>query len=366
LNQRLIGIEMKKYWYLFVIPLILVACRSISDAPPPSPDTLYNPDQRRLQAGEMVLAANEDDIPAIFAEDDLFVDARNGALEWQDEDLVIGLEFNGEARAYPVRIMSLHEVVNDTVGGQPVLITWCPLCYSALVFDRVVDGRELTFGVSGYLYNNNLVMYDHQSNTFWSQLLAQAIRGAYRGQTLSVLPSQLTSWKEWMAVYPETSVMSAEKLGHNASEVIDPYSGYYTTSSAGIMGWREKNDVLAVKDLVVGLVVGEQVKAFPLEAVREQGAINDQLMGLAFVLVYDQTLDTVSAFHREVSDLILTFDLSEEGVIVDHETKSAWDLQTGLAVEGKLQGQKLVRMAAPLVFWFAWNDLHPSSEVYLP
>ena len=140
------------------------------------------PELYRLQPGELVLAASEGDIPSIQTEDSYFVQVEKADLE--DTDLVVGLLI-GVSRAYPVRLLSLHEVVNDRVGDRAIAVTWCPLCYSAVVFDRVVDGEELSFRASGYLLHDNLVLIDHPTDTLWSQLLGQGIKGARRGSIWS-------------------------------------------------------------------------------------------------------------------------------------------------------------------------------------
>ncbi|MCP4423440.1 MAG: DUF3179 domain-containing protein, partial [Chloroflexi bacterium] len=234
--------------------------------PTPTPDPLVPP-RRRLSAGELQLAADIDDIPAIMATDDLFVSAESGSVSWLDEEMVIALELNGDARAYPVRLLSLHEIVNDTIGGRPVTITWCPLCFSALAFDPVVDGRPLTFGVSGYLYKDNLVMYDHQTNTLWSQLVGQAIRGALRGEQLQALPLIMTSWGEWKKLHPDTRVLSARQMGRQ-DEIIDPYAGYYVSGAAGFSSDLERNETLPAKSLAVGLLAGKETRAYPLATLR--------------------------------------------------------------------------------------------------
>lgn len=336
----------------------------------PIEEILPTQPSRRLRAGELTLAADIDAIPAIFAEDDLFIDAEEGSEEWVDEELIIGVVINGDARAYPIRLLSNHEIVNDTVGGEPVAITWCPLCFTAIVFDRVVEGRELTFGVSGYLYFNNLVMYDHRSNTLWSQAVGEAIRGAYNGQRLVVLPSQMTSWGEWKDVYPDTRILSAEMLWTRTEEIIDPYAGYYSSSSAGITGWANPNDMLPVKALVVGLIIGEAARAYPLALVRQAGLIQDELGGIPLLLAYDPELGSVVAYRRDTVqngtiEGTLSFTLGgSEGQIQDEQTKTTWEIRTGRAVEGPMAGRELSRIAAPLVYWFAWSDLHTSSDVY--
>ncbi len=319
---------------------------------------------RRLRAGELQLAADVDDIPAIFAEDDIFVDVVTGDEEWLDEELVIGLEFNGDIRAYPVRLLSLHEIVNDTVGGQPVAVTWCPLCFSAIVFDRNVDGKELTFGVSGFLYFNNLVMYDHRSNTLWSQMLGEGIKGAFRGERLEIFPSLMTSWAEWKEIHPDTLVLSAVAMGRN-DEVIDPYAGYYTGGGIGVTGWANPNDLLDPKELVVGVEIGDATRGYPLRLISEVGVVNDELNTTPLVLVFDPALDTATIYRAEVDDTKLSFIATDYlGLIQDEQTGTLWEIGTGLAVDGQLAGSRLARIAAPLVFWFAWSDLYPESDVF--
>ena len=335
-----------------------------SATPSPTPDPL-TPPIRRLNAGELLLAADVDDIPAIFATDDLFVDAAIGSTEWPDEELILALTFNGDARAYPVRLLSLHEIVNDTVGGQPLAITWCPLCFSALVFDRVVDGRTLTFGVSGYLYNDNLVMYDHQTNTLWSQLVGQAIKGAQRGTQLTILPSLITTWGEWQQRQPDTRILSAQQLGRLADDIIDPYAGYYTSGAAGFSSGFERNDALPAKTLVAGVVAGKENRAYPLETIQAESIINDQLGTLAVLLAFDEKLETVLAYNRTVAGQVLTLAWAEEpNLLRDAETGTLWDALTGEAIEGTLSGEQLSPVSAPLVFWFAWTAFHPETAVY--
>ncbi|NIS80952.1 MAG: DUF3179 domain-containing protein [Anaerolineales bacterium] len=322
------------------------------------------PRPRMLWVGELVLAAPFDAVPAIFASEDLFLDSDDGDLEWEDDEPVVGLEIFGDARAYPVSLLSLHEIVNDVVGGEPVAITWCPLCYSSLVFDRVVD-QTLTFGVSGYLYYNNLVMYDHQTNTLWSQMLAQGMRGALRGRRLELLPSELTTWGAWKERHPDTRVLSAKQLGRQAEDVIDPYGGYYTSGYAGVTGWKNPDVRLKAKDLVAGVVLGREVRAYPVATIRETRMIQDELGTTPLLLVYDERLGTVLVYRRDVGDRTLVFDTGSAGVTIrDLETGTAWDLRTGEGLEGPLAGSRLARISAPLVFWFAWSDIHPGTEIF--
>ena len=370
-------ILIRRYWWIWLV-VGLIGCQIKTEDVVPTPTAMrltptavatpinqLIPERRRLNAGDLVLAASPDDIPAIFADDTIFVDATAGSVEWADEELVIGLTLNGESRAYPIALLSLHEVVNDTVGGQPVLVTWCPLCFSAIVFDPVVDGRLLTFGVSGYLYYDNLVLFDHQSETLWSQILGRSIKGGYRGAALPMLPSQLLAWGEWKALHPDTDILSAAKLGQQADDLFDPYSQYYASGIAGITGKAVADDRLPTKALVVGLVAGDLARAYPLTALERVNLINDELEATSFVLIYEPDWTTAVAYLRQVNGQALTFIPTDQpGIIQDRQTGSQWDTRTGIAQSGTLRGEALTQIAAPLVYWFAWASIHQGTEIY--
>jgi hypothetical protein len=175
----------------------------------------------------------------------------------------------------------------------------------------------------------------------------------------------MTSWGEWKAEHPNTTVLSAEEMGRNAGEIIDPYAGYYTSGAAGITGWTNENDLLKAKDLVVGIQVGEEARGYPFALVHSSGLVNDRLNGVPLLLAFVQDLETVAVYRAEANGQELTFSEGDEpGLLRDDQTSSLWEVQTGRAVSGPLAGSNLSRMAAPLVFWFAWSDIHTNSDVY--
>lgn len=353
----------RSFTLVFLFTFLTTACAPNKSIPTPSPTETPRP--RLLSPGELQVATEIDDIPAIFASDDLFVDVDAGNQEWPADELVIGVEINGQARAYPIRLLSLHEIVNDVIGGEPVAITWCPLCYSALVFDRVVDGRELTFGVSGYLYHNNLVMYDHQTNTLWSQLLGQAIRGAQRRTFLQARPSILMPWSEWQVEYPHTTILSANRMSRDASSIIDPYAGYYLSQSAGMMGPEFTDERLPPKSLVLGLRSGNQAYAYPLETIRSLGLENQLVGNQHILLVYDKEMDSIFVYDTEMEGNKLTFELDlTTNSLRDKQTASLWDPGTGEAFFGHYQDRQLSRIVSPLVYWYAWVDIYPNTELF--
>ena len=324
------GVRHKIYIILFLSSLVTACGQNGSHAVALPEAELY-----RLQPGEMVLAASENDIPAIQAEDDYFVQVEKVDLE--DTDLVVGLLIGSIPRAYPVHLLSLHEVVNDRVGERSIAVTWCPLCYSAVVFDRIVDEVELSFQASGYLLHNNLVLIDHQTNTLWSQLLGQGIKGAQRGSILKVVPSTVTTWEIWSETYPDTWVLSAEKLGYEGN-VPDPYGGYFSSGAGGLSGVENADLRLPSKELVIGVVLGDTYKAYPLDRIREKQIIADQVGEYTLSIVWDEKVGIGRVF---LGDIMI--DLPENGII-DFEL--------------------FTPIPSQLVYWFAWTSFHPETSLY--
>jgi len=192
--------------------------------------------------------------------------------------------------------MNLRE---DLLGGVTGYYCWEEL---------QLRGRPLTFGVSGYLYNDNLVMYDHQTNTLWSQLLGQAMRGAWRPTQLSILPSLLTRWGEWKAARPATLILSAQRVEQvAAADIVDPYAGYYASGAAGFSSELALDQRLPSKTWVVGLLAGADARAYPLETMRQETLINDQLGVLSALLIFEPELEAVLIYNRQTAAQTLTF-----------------------------------------------------------
>lgn len=238
-------------------------------------------DRAAVQAG----GPPKDAIPALT--DPAFLAAENAAY-LDPDDLVIGLQVNGEARAYPLRILVWHELINDTIAGRPVLVTYCPLCHSAMVFDRQVGGSVREFGVSGLLYNSNVLLYDRQprdrDSSLWSQAEMRAVIGpaAKEQLTLDLLPADLTSWHDWRSRHPTTRVLS-EETGHARNYRRTAYASYFAhdqlmfnaeTRTARPPGFRMKEPMVAV-------YAGETAKAYAFKDVAaaggEDGIVQDTL-----------------------------------------------------------------------------------------
>jgi Protein of unknown function (DUF3179) len=290
-----------------------------------------------------------------------------------DSSLVIGVDHGGEARAYPVDLLSLHEVVNDVVGGLPIAVAWCPLCASAVGYDRRVGGRALTFGVSGYLDRANLMFFDRETGRLWSQLLGGAVTGHHRGTSLRRVPIAHETWAQWRREHPETLVLSIlrDPLGRSLAEPYAyssvgnedsnvPYSTYAT--KVPIYNPRVVRGV-ADASRVYGLVLGGRAKAYPVPALWRAGVLNDVFAGTPILAVYDAASVAVDLFSRRVGDRGLRFRRAGN-LLVDAETGSRWSPLTGRAVAGPLRDLALARLPAVTSYWFAWRDFYPHTEVW--
>ncbi|EMA43093.1 DUF3179 domain-containing protein [Halococcus saccharolyticus] len=314
---------------------------------------------------ELDRGAAEDAIPAIT--DPAFgTDWSDFSVELDSNERVIGVERGGEARAYPLAILNWHEIVNDTLDG-PLLVTYCPLCGSGLTAERRVDDEETVFGVSGFLWNSDLVMYDRATDSLWSQIMATAIRGPKTGETLSLVPSTLTTWDAWSETHPETQVL----LPPPASGAVggarprdygrNPYAGYGESRRIGI-GSEEYEGQLHPKADVIGIAHDEMARAYPFDTVTNEGVINDRVGDLPVVVTVDSG-DALVAYERRIDGDVLSFEPAGEDAI--RADGSRWRRATGEAVDGPHKGTQLPRAndASPM-FFFAWRDFNPETEVY--
>jgi len=318
-----------------------------------------------------------DGIPSIDAPE--FI-SNTEAQEWlADNEPVIALEIDGDARAYPLQILTWHEIVNDTVGDVPVAVTFCPLCNSAIVFDRRVAGEIYEFGVSGLLRNSDLVMYDRTSESLWQQFTGEAIIGDLTGTQLTFLPSSLISFADFQAAYPEGQVLSQD-TGFNRRYGVNPYTNYDAGGGTPFLFDGEIDERLPAMERVVAVTLtnpdGTTVDiAYPLRSLAEAGVINDtehnlavfHLPGTSSALGATQIAEgadvgATGVFDPRLDDQTLTF-RREGATIVDEQTGSTWNI-LGEAISGALAGRQLTPIIHGNHFWFAWAAFHPDTLVH--
>ena len=321
----------------------------------------------------------KDGIPAV---NDPKFESIEEAREWvTGSGPVISLEIDDDARAYPLAVLTWHEIVNDTVGDVPVVITFCPLCHTALVFDRTLDGTTYDFGVSGNLRFSDLVMYDRQTDSWWQQATGQGIVGDLTGAKLEFLPSQLIGLDQFAETYPDGVVMSRD-TGFSRDYGRNPYVGYDDADQQPFLFDGVTDGRLSPKERVVTL--GEQDSdapiSIPYSELRSTGVAQIDFEGAPVVALWEPgAVSALDASYIDESDDVgatgvfsavvdgetLTFgrDGDEDASITDLETGSTWDV-TGHAIDGPLAGSALEPISHGDHFWFAWAAFVPHTSIW--
>ncbi len=288
------------------------------------------------------------------------------------DDRVLGVVVNGEARAYPLGILWWHEVVNDTLGGANVLVSYCPLTGSGLAFDPVVGGQLRNFAVSGLLWRTNLIMVDRENESLWNQMLLGSQCGIDRGAVLDRLPIVESDWATWIQDYPGTTVMTVNTGVESRPHFQYPYGSYAEPSNDIVdfvlpnMTWSRE---LQTKELVLGVFNGSTATAYPLQALAAQGTavvVNDVVSSTPIVVTYRSEGNVAIAFERVINGQTLTFDVTGEAPfkMVDTETGTEWNGR-GEGLAGALSGQQLAPVDDAFVaFWFAWSLYYPDIEIF--
>ena len=289
------------------------------------------------------------------------------AGDWlADDDLVIGFVTGKQAYAYPIKILNFHEIVNDEFNGVPVLISYCPLCFSGVVYDRRVDGNTLTFSNTSALYESDLVMVDRETGSYWWQVAGESIVGTLTGSRLTSLPSVTTTWSEWALEYPDTLIMTRD-VGPNPERYTrDPFVGYAENIDNGFfifpVGEAAQDPRLTPATLVIGVELGGIARAYPIEFLG-LAATSDNVGGVATVLFTTGDGTTGAVFSAVLEDgTELTFSGSGSD-FVDDQTGSTWNV-FGRALSGPLAGTTLIPLPSRSTFWFAYVGAFPDAEVF--
>jgi hypothetical protein len=372
----LLGLGTIGLWGLVGVPTGHAQSSVPSDAPPAlrqfdTDHSKHNIDLSTLMSG----GPPKDGIPSIDNPSFVSVEA---ASNWvAPEEPVIFLEHKGSARAYPLQILTHHEIVNDRIAGTPVAVTFCPLCYSALVFKRTLDGEPVEFGVSGLLRNSDLVMYDRKTETLWQQFTGEAIVGDRTGQTLEQLPSQILSFRQFAEAHPEGKVLSRD-TGYNRPYGRNPYAGYDDIDKKPFAFRGPVDDRLPPMAKVVAVSVGNAHKAYPHSTTEQERVIHDTVGDRPLVVFHapgavsaldaaeiseSKEVGSTGVFDRRVEGRTLQFSYVGDGRFRDEETGSTWTV-TGKAVSGPLKGTQLERISHGDYFAFAWMAFRPDAAIY--
>lgn len=272
----------------------------------------------------------------------------------KQDKLVIGVEINGEAKAYPIQLIGYHHQVRDTVGGRPVMVTYCTVCRTGRVFSPVVQGRAEQFRLVG-MDHFNAMFEDGTTGSWWRQATGEAVAGPRKGMVLEEIPSAQMALSAWLRMHPKTAILQSDSLFRKEyAELADFDKG---TIKSGL----EKRDSLSWKDKswVIGVVQGKEARAYDWNELIARQIIQDQLGGTPLLITLERDSTTFHVWDRRVNGTALRFERSgEPPQIRDTGTGSIWDMD-GVCVDGSLKGSRLNALPAYQEFWHSWKTFHP-------
>jgi len=301
------------------------------------------------------------------------------AARWLDpREPVVVVTAGGTTRAYPLQILTWHEIVNDTLGGVPVSVTFCPLCNAAIAFDRRLDGRVLDFGTTGRLRKSDLVMYDRQTESWWQQFTGRAIVGALAGSMLDRLPASIVAFEDFRQAHPGADVLSRD-TGHSRDYGRNPYAGYDDVDNHPFLFDDPVDPRLPAMERVLNVSIGGAHRLYPFSVLQDTPVVNDTVAGTPVavfsrggtlsvldrgVIADSRTVPSATAWLAHLDGRLLSFRF-RDGRIEDEQTGSRWSL-LGVATAGPLAGRALTPAPSGVHFAFAWLAFNPGSSIYRP
>ena len=282
-----------------------------------------------------------------------------------DDDLVIGFSYNGDIRAYPHEILDWHEIINDSPGGLPVAITYCPLTGTGIGWDRKLDGKVTTFGVSGLLYNTNLIPYDRLTESNWIQIGLKCVNGKLKGQTVKTHRVVETSWKTWKELFPDSKVAGRE-TGFSRKYGRYPYGDYKTNNDKLLFPVNVKDDRLPAKERVLAVVIGDEAKAYRFFPVFEKTTIlHDTFKNINLVIVKNNQKNFIVAYENNFAGGKRNFTAiqdNENGLLFQDDLGNKYNL-FGEVTKGPNTGESLPEVTSFMAYWFSLRPFYQSVEI---
>lgn len=350
---------------------LAVGCSSDGAYSPEKPESSQAQQMTRFEEAIVSGGPGKDGIPSI--DEPRFVSAREMDDLLEPADMIFVLDYGGERRVYPQKVLVWHEITNDEVAGERLSVTYCPLTGSTVAFKgRSPEGEPLTFGTTGKLVNSNLLMYDRQTESEWPQILGRAITGKMRGATLEEIPLVWTTWRSWRERGSEEVPVLSTQTGYIRNYGEDPYGSYSTeqrfNNSRGYYDSPEilfpvlaRSDRLSAKTEVVGVKAGNVMGAVVKESVLKKGAWNFEIGDRVLVAAADPELETVWVFDRRLGNETLEFRPGDGGALIDQRGRT-WKRED-LTLEGP-GGEDLPAARFYEVMWFAWYAFFPETSLF--
>ncbi|AMC11817.1 hypothetical protein Lupro_11305 [Lutibacter profundi] len=303
----------------------------------------------------------KDGIPSI--DTPKFIDANDANANFlKDEDLVIGIVKNGEIRAYPHKILDWHEIVNDNFNDDFITINYCPLTGTAFGWNSFADGAKSTFGVSGLLYNTNLILYDRSTSSYWSQLKLKCVNGILIGDEPLLENVVETNWKTWKALYPNTKVLSID-TGFSRDYNNYPYGDYKTNNDFFLFTASPSNDALPNKERVYAILDNDISKVYQFQKFSGGKVIKEVFNGKEYLVVGNENLIYSFELNLSQSNLNYQYDFNNSEIFFKDNEGNKWSI-FGEALEGPRVGEKLKISKSVVSFWFAIAAFYPNPEIY--
>lgn len=340
--------------------------------------------KRSVDLAEITVALPKGAFPKIDYPE--FIDKNEGLKSFFKHEPVISVEIDGEAKAYPLNMLTIHEISNDTLGGIPILPTFCPLCNSGIVYDRrlTFEGKEyeLEFVVSGMLRKSDMIMYDKQTESWWQQLMGHAIAGSFNGAELKIIPSLIISVEAFFERYPNGKILSKETGNRHVEAQYgkNPYEQYDDISSSPMDHYFKNENIdkrLPPMERIIDVHAEGDYKIYPFSKIAEKGVINDTFKSKNIVIFYQsgtvsvldkkdisqsKNIGSATVFNAEINNQVLTFQ-KEGDIFKDDQTNSHWDI-TGKCISGPMKGSQLRIEPHGNHFAFAWLAFFPDSIIY--
>jgi len=274
------------------------------------------------------------------------LDADQVRDEVTGNELVLGVAYKGVARAYPINMVGTpqREIINDTLAGQPVAVTWCCFCHNGVVYLRSVEKQVLTFAVSGQLWKRSMVMLDEETGSLWSHILGEAMEGPLAGRRLAAIPCEVMTWEAWREAHPHTTVVNFPR------EVTRFTKEFYSKP----------------QDYVLGLVCEGEAASVSFAKMQKRPVLNFTLGGQDLVVSFHEASASARVFSRRAGGQVLNFSASGARSMTDQQTRSSWDRVTGVCTGGPLLGQRLTHELSIISERVAWNEFHPDSHDIAP
>lgn len=334
-----------------------------------------NIENRSIELDEIMSGGPpKDGIPAL--DSPKFISIKEAGKWLNSNEPVISLKIGKEPKAYPLQILIWHEIVNDEIKGVPVAVTFCPLCYTAIAFDRNLDGKIYSFGVTGMLRHSDMIMYDRETESWWQQISGEGIVGDLNGKILKQFPSQIVSFGQFAKAFPKGTVLSRD-TGHKREYGTNPYRGYDDITKTPFLFRGKPDERLKPMEKIIAIELDGVTKAYPHTVTKKKRVISD-IVGKTEIVIFhadgavsaldegqiseSKNIGSSGVFIPEIDEKKLTF-VYDNGEFVDDQTKSRWNV-FGLAVDGELKGKQLKQIQSGDYFAFAWLVFKPKTEIY--